>query len=81
MQAVDDEHGGQRAERTDQRPRHHINEGEGRHHRHLRQQVIGEVMTDGQVCDLDQPPGQRRQFVVAELPFVAVDEGLDQIER
>ena len=52
-----------------------------RHHRDLRQQVIGEVVADQPVGDLDQPPGQRRQLVVAELPFAAVDQRLDQVER
>ena len=81
VQPVDDEDGNQRAERTDQRPRGEKNEGKSGHHRDLRQEVIGEVMTDGQVCDLHQPPGQRREFVVAELPFAAVHQRLDQIER
>ncbi len=33
------------------------------------------------VGDLDQPPGQRRQLVVAELPFAPVHQRLDQVER
>ena len=81
VQAVDDEHGRERAQRPDQRPRRAVNQGESRHHRDLRQQVIGKVMTDGHERDLDQPPRQGRQLVVAELPFAAVDQRLDQVER
>jgi len=50
-------------------------------HRHLAQQIIGEVMTDGQVCGLDQPPGQRRQLVVAEPPLAPIGQSLDEVER
>ena len=81
VQAIENEHRDQRAEHAHQRPRQCEDAGEGRHHRHLRQQVIGKVMTDGQVYGLDQPPGQRRQLVVAELPLAAVDQRLDQVER
>jgi hypothetical protein len=45
------------------------------------QQVIGEIVAHQPVGDFDQPPGQRRQLVVAELPFAAVQQRFDQIER
>src|SRR5262249_60662757 len=53
---------------------------ERRHHRDLRQRVIGGVDPNRPVDQLDQPPRQRRQLVVAELPFAAIGEPLDQIE-
>ena len=81
VQPVDDEHGNERADAAEQRPRHGEDRGEGRDHRDLRQQVIGEVVPDQPVGGLGQPPRQRRQLVVAELPFAAVDQRLDQVER
>ena len=58
----------------------HGNEGDD--HGHLRQRVIGGIGAEhAPVHDLDQPPRQRRQLVVAELPFAAVGQGLDQVER
>ncbi len=50
-------------------------------HRDLRQRVIGEVVPNRLARDFDQPPGQRRQLVVAELPFPPVGQSLDQVER
>ena len=47
----------------------------------LRQRVIGGVGAEQAMHDLDQPPRQRRQLVIAELPFAAIGEGLDQVER
>ncbi|MEI9805951.1 MAG: hypothetical protein WDN48_18225 [Pseudolabrys sp.] len=38
-------------------------------------------MAGDPVGDLDQPPGQRRQLVIAELPFTAINQRFDQIER
>ena len=81
VQAVDNQHGGERAERAGERSRRQVHDGKTRHHRDLRQQIIGEVVPDQLVGDLHQPPGQRRQLVVAELPFAAVDQRLDQVER
>ena len=51
------------------------------HHRHLRQQVIADVVADRAIDDIHKPPRQRRELVVAELPFAAVDQRLDQVER
>ncbi len=81
MHAVDDQHGNQRAGRSDQRPCRRPHRDEGYDHRRLRQRVIGSVDAERPVHDLDQPPRQRRQLVVAELPFAAVGESLDQVER
>ena len=81
MHAVDDQHGKERAGRADQRPRRRPHRDEGDDHRHLRQRVIGGVGAERPVHDLDQPPRQRRQLVVAELPFAAVGQRLDQVER
>ena len=52
-----------------------------RHHGGLRQQIVSEVVAGEPVHDLDQPPGQRRQLVVTELPFAAICQCLDEIER
>ena len=81
VQAVDDEHGDQRADGAGERPRGQEDQPQRRHHGGLRQQVVSEVVADEPVHDLDQPPGQRRQLVVTELPFAAVGQRLDQIER
>ena len=81
MQAVDDQHRDQRAARADQRNAVSQTDREGRDHRDLRQRVVGGIDPDEPVGDLDQPPGQRRQLVVAQLPFAAVGQRLDQIER
>ena len=81
VQAVDDQDRGQRAARADERQRGHPHRRQGADHRELRQRVIGGVASDHPVDGLDQPPGQRRQLVIAELPFAAVGQRLDQIER
>ena len=49
--------------------------------RYLSESVVGDVVPSEPVDDLDQPPRQRRQLVVSELPLPAIGEGLDQIER
>ena len=81
MHAVDDQDGNERADRADQRPRRGKDQGKGDHHRGLRQRVIGGVGAEQPMGDLDQPPRQRRQLVVAKLPFAAVGQGLDEVER
>ncbi len=81
MHAIDDQHGDERAGRADQRPRRGKDQGKGDDHHGLRQRVIGGIGSEQPVHDLDQPPRQRRQLVVAELPFAAVGQGLDEIER
>jgi len=81
MQAIDDEQSEQGAQRPDQRPRRRPNRGERRQHAGLRQRVKEHVAAEQPVGDLHQPPGQRRQLVVAELPLAAVNERLDQVER
>ena len=81
MHAVDNQHGNECAGGADQRPRRGKDQGKGDDDHGLRQRVIGGVGVEQPVHDLDQPPRQRRQLVVAELPLPAVDEGLDEIER
>ena len=81
MHAVDDQHGDQRAHRADDGPRGGKDENKGDDHHRLRQRVISSVAAEQPVGDLDQPPGQWRQLVVTELPFAAIGEGLDEIER
>ena len=67
--------------RAGDRPRGQENERQRRHHGHLRQQIVSEVVAGEPVDNFDQPPGQRRQLVVTELPFAAICQRLDQIER
>jgi hypothetical protein len=81
MHAVDDQHGHQCAGRSNERPCRRPHRDEGYDHRRLRQRVISGVDAERPVHDLDQPPRQRRQLVIAELPFAAVGESLDQVER
>ena len=81
VQAVDDEDGDQRADGTGDRSRGQENQPQRRHHGGLRQQIVSEVVAGEPVHDLDQPPGQRRQLVVTELPFAAICQRLDEIER
>ncbi len=81
MHAVDDQHGHQRAGRSDQRPRRRPHRDESHDHRRLRQRVIGGVGAERPMHDLDQPPRQRRQLVVAELPLPPISQRLDQVER
>ena len=81
MQPVDDQDRHQRAARADERQRGPPHDGKGRDDRDLRHDIVGGVDSDQPVDDLDQPPRQRRQLVVAQLPFAAVGQRLDQIER
>ncbi len=81
VQAVQKEDGDEGADGADQRTRGRPDRREGRDHRDLRQRVIGGIHPHQPVDDLDQPPGQRRQLVVAELPFAPIGQGLDEIER
>ena len=81
MHAVDDQHGNERAGRSDQRPCRRPHRDEGDDHRRLRQRVIGGVGAERPVHDLNQPPRQRRQLVVAELPLAAIGQRFDQVER
>jgi hypothetical protein len=81
MQPVNDQHRDQRTERPDQPPRQHPDQAERRHHRDLGHQIEGRVGSEQPIDPLDQPPGQGRQLVVAELPFAAVGQRLDQVER
>jgi hypothetical protein len=81
VQTIDDQHRHQRSDRADQRPCRHPDQPKRSYDRYLRQQVISKVVADQAVDDFHQPPGQRRQFVVAELPFPPVRQGLDEIER
>ena len=74
VQAIDDEHGDQRADGADQRTRGQPDRRKGADHRELRQRVVGGVVAHEPVHELDQPPGQRRQLVIAELPFAAVGQ-------
>ena len=81
VQAVDDQHGNKRASRADERSRGSPDRRKGYDHRDLRQRVIRGVRAEQPIHDLDQPPRQRRQLVVADLPFAAIGERLDEIER
>ena len=81
MHAVDDQHGDQCSGRSNERPCRRPHRDEGYDHHRLRQRVIGGVGTERPMHDLNEPPRQRRQLVVAELPFAAIGQRLDQIER
>ncbi len=81
MQAVDDQHGDERAARSDQRPRGRIDQRKCSDHHDLGQRVIGGIHAEQPVHDFNEPPRQRRQLVGAEHPFAAVGQRLDQIER
>ncbi len=81
MQAVENEHGDQRADGADQLASRQPNRDKGQRHRDLRQRVVGGIDADRAVDDLDQPPRQRRQLVIAELPLAAIGQRLDQVER
>jgi hypothetical protein len=52
-----------------------------RQNAHLSESVIGDIGSNRAVGDLDEPPRQGRQFVVAELPLASVGERLDDVER
>ena len=80
MQAVENEHGNKRADGADEFSRGQPDDRKGQHHRDLCQHIIRDVMPHRSVDDLDQPPRQRRQLVVAQLPFAAIGQRLDQIE-
>src|SRR5499427_7296375 len=81
VQAVDDQHGGERTGGADEPPRQNPHQRKGGEHRDLGNQVVDRVDPDQPIRDLDQPPGKRRQLVVAELPFPAIGQRLDQVER
>ena len=66
---------------ADERARGLPHEDEGDDDDGLGEGVIGGIDAEHPVDDLDHPPRQRRQLVVAELPFAAVGQRLDQIER
>ena len=81
VQPVDDQHGDERAGRPDQPPRQGPHQREGGEHRDLADQVVDRVDPERLIGGFDHPPGQRRQLVVAELPFAPVGQRLDQVER
>src|SRR5690349_9180372 len=81
MQSVDNKHRNERACRACEGPRRRVNQPEGGDYGEVREEVIGEVVSNSPVDDLGQPPRERRQLIVAELPFSAVGERLDQVER
>ena len=81
VQAVENEDCDQRANGADQRTRGQPDHREGADHRDLRQRVIRSVQIHDLVNQLDQPPRQRRQLVIAKLPFAPVGERLDEVER
>ena len=81
VHAVDDEDRDQRAERANERACGLPHEDEGDDDGGLGEGVVSGVDAEHPVDDLDRPPRQRRQLVVAELPFAAVGQRLDQIER
>ena len=49
--------------------------------RRLRQRVKEQIGPEQPVGRLQHPPWQRRQLVVAQLPFAAVKQAFDHIER
>ena len=81
VHTVDDQDRDQRPERADERARGLPHEDEGDDDDRLGEGVIGGIDAKHPVDDLDQPPWQRRQLVITELPFAAVGQRLDQIER
>ncbi len=81
VHAVDDEDGNERTGGADERACRGEDQGKGDHHAGLRQRVIGNIRAEQPVRDLDKPPRQRRQLVVAELPLAAIGQGLDEVER
>ena len=81
VHAVENEDGDERADGAHQRASGQPNHRKGRHHRDLRQRVVGGVDPDHPVDEFHQPPRQRRQLVVTELPFAAIGQRLDEIER
>ena len=56
MQAIDDQHGNQRAGRADNRACCNEHQSKGDDHRGLRQRVIGDVRADHAIRDLNEPP-------------------------
>ncbi len=81
MQPVDDQHRDQRAHGADQRPGQREDKRKSCNDRDLRQQVIEQVRTERLPARFGEPPRQRRQLVITKLPFAAIDQRFDQIER
>src|SRR5260370_12137154 len=80
MQTIDNEHGNERPDWIDYRTRGQPDRRKSADDRKLRKGIISGVAAYEPIQHLDQPPGQRRQLVVAELPFAAIGQGLDEIE-
>jgi hypothetical protein len=81
MLTVDNEQRHERAHRPDHRARHRPYCGKGRDDRDLRERVEEHVAPEHSKGRFHQPPRQRRQLVIAELPFPAIGQRLDQVER
>jgi hypothetical protein len=81
VQAIGDEHGDQSAGRAGKRSGCQPDQPQCGGHGQLCQKVVSKIVANHAINDFHQPPGQRRQFVIAELPFPAVGEGFDKIER
>ena len=81
MQAVDDQHGDECAGRANKRPRGSKDQAKATTWRPAPARNRRRLAPNSRCDDLDQPPRQRRQLVVAELPFSAVGQRLDEIER
>src|SRR6266516_2216247 len=81
MQAIDDQHGEDCANVANQRSRGEKYDSECRNHGKLGERVIRGFVADEPIDDLNEPPRQRWQLVVAELPFAPIGERLDEIER
>src|SRR5262249_47043950 len=81
VQTVDDQNCQQRARRADDPSCTGKNRGKGREYGELSSEIIGNVGANGAIKDLDSPPGEGWELVVAELPFAAVGECFDEIER
>ena len=81
VQPVDDKDRNKSTDLTDQRPCRPPDQREGADHGELGECIIGGIETNQSVHDLDHPPRQGGQLVVADLPFTAIGEGFNEIER
>src|SRR5438270_4455307 len=81
MKPIDDQHSHERANTADQGKCRPPYEGECAYDRDLRERVIGRIVSNGSVGYLDKPPRQWRQLVITELPFPAIGERFDEIDR
>jgi hypothetical protein len=81
VQAIDYEDGEEREDRSDHGACGEPDACKCADDRRLRQGIVADVAAHRPVNNFHQPPGQRRQLVVAKLPFTAIGQGLDEVER